>query len=104
MEIKEIIQILKKEQFKFVDKIKSAEKELLKEFVNGKTINLYDKDFYINVNLSCGLTQIKVKSITPDGDIIVVDDADREIITDDCDWLPFEALALLECLNYDESI
>lgn len=102
MKIKEIKQILKKERFGLCIDIKEAEKELLKEFVNGKTLDVSKKDFYIRLDLSCGLTEEKVKYITPEGTIIIEDDAGVEIATDERNWLPFEVMSLLECLNYEE--
>lgn len=102
MEINKLKQILKEERFGLCIDIKEAERELLKEFVNGKTLDISREEFYIRVDLSCGLTEEKIKYITPEGIIIIEDGAGVEIETDEHNWLPFEVMSLLECLNYEE--
>lgn len=104
MEINKIIQILKEERYGLCIDVKEAEKEILKEFVNGKILDVSKEDIYIRLDLSCGFTEEKVKYITPEGTIIVEDGAGVEIETDERNWLPFEVMSLLECLNYEEPI
>lgn len=102
MEINKLKQILKEERFGLCIDIKKAERELLEEFVNGKQLDISEENFYIKLDLFSGLTEEKIKYITPEGTIIIEDGAGVQIKTNEYDWLPFEVTSLLECLNYEE--